>query len=192
VRKNRKDLKKQAKQRKSKTPQEKKKKLIAKKMTPIATRETQMKQEEKEDVKVGSSKQTTAQTTSFFTPAELEEFKKLLLDKKSAILSSIKNRESDLIKSSKREESGELSSLPQHLAEMGSQEYDKGFTFVMLEVLSKELKNIETALEKIQKGTYGICDNCGNKIAKERLMALPSTNLCLNCKMLEENSLPNQ
>jgi DnaK suppressor protein len=45
-----------------------------------------------------------------------------------------------------------------------------------------ELAIIEHALEKIEKGTYGTCDNCGKPIDPERLEALPQASLCMNCK----------
>lgn len=46
----------------------------------------------------------------------------------------------------------------------------------------QELAGIEHALEKFVKGTYGLCDNCGQPIAPERLEALPQASLCVDCK----------
>jgi DnaK suppressor protein len=48
----------------------------------------------------------------------------------------------------------------------------------------QEMATVEHALDKIKKGTYGQCDNCGQPINPERLEALPQANLCLNCKAL--------
>ncbi len=48
--------------------------------------------------------------------------------------------------------------------------------------LKIQLAEIEHALEKVDKGTYGICDVCGQPIAPERLKALPYTGFCLSCK----------
>jgi len=48
----------------------------------------------------------------------------------------------------------------------------------------QELAGIEHALDKFEKGTYGLCDNCGKQIAPERLEALPQASLCVNCKAL--------
>jgi DnaK suppressor protein len=45
-----------------------------------------------------------------------------------------------------------------------------------------ELAKVEHALEKIEKGTYGLCDNCGQPIDPKRLEALPQASLCMNCK----------
>ena len=48
--------------------------------------------------------------------------------------------------------------------------------------IRQELAGIEHALDKFEKGTYGLCDNCGQPIAPERLEALPQASLCVNCK----------
>jgi DnaK suppressor protein len=48
--------------------------------------------------------------------------------------------------------------------------------------LEARLRDINLALEKLAKGKYGICDNCGQKIEKERLEALPAARLCLKCQ----------
>jgi len=50
--------------------------------------------------------------------------------------------------------------------------------------IRQELAGIEHALDKFEKGTYGLCDNCGKPIAPERLEALPQASLCVNCKAL--------
>jgi RNA polymerase-binding transcription factor DksA len=47
--------------------------------------------------------------------------------------------------------------------------------------LEIKLKNVNEALEKIEKGTYGICDNCNKQMLKERLEANPSAKKCLDC-----------
>ena len=44
-----------------------------------------------------------------------------------------------------------------------------------------KLKDVNNALEKIEKGTYGICENCGKKISEERLLACPEAKTCLKC-----------
>jgi DnaK suppressor protein len=47
---------------------------------------------------------------------------------------------------------------------------------------AKILQAIEEALQRIDKGTYGICRDCGNPIAEARLNAIPWTRVCINCK----------
>jgi DnaK suppressor protein len=50
--------------------------------------------------------------------------------------------------------------------------------------IRQELSKVDHALDKIQKGTYGNCDNCGKPIDPARLEALPQANLCMDCKAL--------
>jgi DnaK suppressor protein len=47
--------------------------------------------------------------------------------------------------------------------------------------LEKHLKDVASALERMEKGTYGICDNCGKEIEIERLQAYPEAKTCLSC-----------
>ncbi|MDP2729997.1 MAG: TraR/DksA C4-type zinc finger protein [Dehalococcoidales bacterium] len=48
--------------------------------------------------------------------------------------------------------------------------------------MKEQLADIEYALSKFEKGTYGLCDSCGQPIAPGRLEVLPQANLCVNCK----------
>jgi len=55
-------------------------------------------------------------------------------------------------------------------------------------VLEKSLEDIDKTLERIAKGTYGICKYCGNPIAEKRLLARPTASSCIKCKTeLQEN-----
>jgi len=53
--------------------------------------------------------------------------------------------------------------------------------------LRQELSVVVHAMDKIDKGTYGVCDNCGKQIDPRRLEALPQANLCMDCKALAKN-----
>jgi DnaK suppressor protein len=53
--------------------------------------------------------------------------------------------------------------------------------------IRQELSVVEHALDKIGKGTYGVCDNCGKPIDPKRLEALPQATLCMDCKALAKN-----
>ena len=59
---------------------------------------------------------------------------------------------------------------------------------LLAESQSDELQRIEQALESIDLGEYGICQACGRSISQERLRALPSATLCVECKRSEEAS----
>lgn len=59
------------------------------------------------------------------------------------------------------------------------QEYDN--MLALEHSLEMKLKDIKSALEKIENGTYGVCENCGKEISEERLLACPEAKTCLNC-----------
>jgi hypothetical protein len=50
----------------------------------------------------------------------------------------------------------------------------------------EELGQTERALSRIDDGSYGVCESCGNPIGKMRAMAFPRATLCLTCKQREE------
>lgn len=70
-----------------------------------------------------------------------------------------------------------------------AQEITDYSTNVMAEkVLEKSLDDINKALDRIKKGSYGICKYCGNPIAEKRLLARPTASSCISCKTeLQEN-----
>jgi DnaK suppressor protein len=67
--------------------------------------------------------------------------------------------------------------------EEASDEVEEYATLVSIsETLEKKLKDINLALEKIERGEYGICENCGQKISQERLKIYPTARLCRKCQ----------
>lgn len=72
------------------------------------------------------------------------------------------------------------------LGDQASAETDRNF---MLRLRGREqrlLKKIDEAIERIDSGTFGICDDCGNEIEVKRLEVRPVTNMCIECKTLQE------
>jgi DnaK suppressor protein len=76
---------------------------------------------------------------------------------------------------------GEISSMPIHMADLGSDNFEQEFTLSLMENEEETLDLIELALERIEDGSYGSCDECGAKIPKARLNALPYAPLCVKC-----------
>jgi len=60
--------------------------------------------------------------------------------------------------------------------------YEREKTLALIRTLENKLESIEQALRLAEKGTYGICERCGEKIDPARLKALPHTTLCVDCK----------
>ncbi|MEM6655124.1 MAG: TraR/DksA family transcriptional regulator [Planctomycetota bacterium] len=78
-------------------------------------------------------------------------------------------------------EGSETASMPIHMAELGSDNYEQEFTLSLIETEGDTLGMIEAALERIELGTFGICTDCGGVIPKARLNAIPFTPLCVKC-----------
>jgi DnaK suppressor protein len=67
-----------------------------------------------------------------------------------------------------------------------SLESDRNFMLRIRDRESKLIKKIKKALARIENGTFGICEKCGEDISKERLKARPVTTQCIDCKTKEE------
>jgi len=65
-------------------------------------------------------------------------------------------------------------------------ESDRNFTLRIRDRERKLIAKIKEALERIQNGTYGICELCGEEISEARLKARPVTTLCIDCKTKQE------
>ena len=65
-------------------------------------------------------------------------------------------------------------------------ESDRNFTLRIRDRERKLIGKIKEALERIEQGTYGICEECGEEISSERLKARPVTTLCIDCKKSQE------
>lgn len=67
-----------------------------------------------------------------------------------------------------------------------SLEADRNFMLRIRDRENKLIKKIKKALDRIDSGTFGICEKCGEEISVKRLMARPVTTLCIDCKTKEE------
>ncbi len=72
------------------------------------------------------------------------------------------------------------------MADTATETVDRVIDYTLEEHDERLLAAIDEALERIDAGTYGICDNCGAQIAPDRLEAMPWTTLCIDCKRKEE------
>lgn len=110
-----------------------------------------------------------------------------LLAEKKQILDDLK----DLSQKDEHEADDRSTKFPQYgdKPDENAQEINDYSTNIVTEkVLEKSLSDIESALSRIKKGTYGICKYCSNPIAEKRLLARPTANSCVSCKTeLQEN-----
>ena len=74
----------------------------------------------------------------------------------------------------------------QDQADLGATSFERDHELTVLSNERDKLAQIERALGRIEDGTYGACESCGNPIGKMRLMAFPRATLCMTCKQREE------
>ncbi len=73
------------------------------------------------------------------------------------------------------------SSVPSHIADLGSDTYEQDNTILLMNNEGETLVQIEGALERVEEGVYGSCIECSGKIPKTRLKAIPHTPYCVKC-----------
>jgi len=119
---------------------------------------------------------------------QMKKFKKLLLDAKAALEAEMEQLQRDNLNRSQREFSGDLSAYSYHMADVGTDTFERETELTIASAGSDTMKEIVEALERIENGTYGKCELCGNDITQNRLMAVPQARLCINCKADQERN----
>lgn len=76
----------------------------------------------------------------------------------------------------------ELSNYDNHPADAASETYERTKNFALGENYKEMMDRIEDALRKIEDGSYGLCDRCGEQIQVERLKAIPYATMCIRCQ----------
>lgn len=101
---------------------------------------------------------------------ELEHYRELLLMKRRELVGDMSSMEREALRST---QGSNLSNLPLHMADMGTDNYEQEFTLGLVEKDRQLLREINRALAKIMDGSYGICEGTGKPISKPRLEAQP-------------------
>lgn len=104
---------------------------------------------------------------------ELLEFRRLLLEKRAEIVGDVASLQSS------RGDGGDLSHMPVHMADVGSDNYEQEFTLGLMESERKLLTEIDEALMRISKGYFGICLITGEPIERPRLEIKPWAKYCI-------------
>ena len=119
--------------------------------------------------------------------AAIEHFKQLLLKKRREIISNVSEMEDETLKKSRLDASGDLSSMPIHMADIGTDNYEQEFALGLMDSERKLLREIDDALQRIENKAYGICEGTGKPIRKARLEAQPWARYSVEyARMLEQ------
>lgn len=119
---------------------------------------------------------------------DLENFRKVLVELEARLRGDLSTMSDD--SKSLGGEDGNLASIGRNYADPGSESYDHDFLLGLVENEQSTLEEVRSALSRIELGTYGKCEGCGDPIAKPRLQALPYTRLCINCARARESEQP--
>lgn len=120
------------------------------------------------------------------TPLDIEEFRHILLQKRAEILGDMSTLQNEALRTNRQDASGDLSSMPIHMADLGSDNYEMEFTLGLIEGERTILKEIDEALERINNGTFGMCLATGQPIGKARLRAKPWAKYCYEYTLAQE------
>ncbi len=113
-------------------------------------------------------------------------FKERLLSLRSRLRGDVTAMADSALRKNRQDTNGDLSSMPIHMAELGSDNFEQEFTLSIMETEEGTLDAIERALERIEDGDYGKCAECEGVISKTRLNAIPYTPVCIRCAELLE------
>ena len=80
-------------------------------------------------------------------------------------------------------------SMPTNMAELGSDNADQELTLSLLGSEKDALNQVEAAIQRIEEGSYGRCEECSGKIPESRLAAIPYTAQCVRCASKREERL---
>ena len=123
---------------------------------------------------------------TLISKAELKAYKERLLGLRARLRGDVIQMADATLKKSRMEGNGDLSSMPIHMADLGSDNFEQEFTLSLMESEEGTLEQIESALERIEEGVYGVCEECGAKIPKKRLDAIPYAVMCVRCASQKE------
>ena len=119
--------------------------------------------------------------------AELKKYKELLVKEREKVGGDLSHIAENTLNKSKRDASGDLSGYSYHMADQASDDYERDFALGRATDEQKVLYSIDEAMKRVEEGSYGSCLACGKSITKNRLKAVPFTELCIVCQTKKES-----
>ena len=120
--------------------------------------------------------------------ADMRPYRKVLEQLRSRLRGDVNTMADAALGTNTDEPSGHSSTMPVHMADIGSDAFDQEFTLTLMENEEDTLQSVEEALARIRRKTFGTCVECEGIITKKRLEALPYAPTCIRCaERLERN-----
>ena len=121
-----------------------------------------------------------------FSKSELQFFRAQLQKQLDLIQGNLTALAGDNLKRSPIESSGDISAHSTHMADQGTDNFDRELALNLASSRQESLYDIEDALRRADEGTYGACEACGGAIELPRLKALPFAKKCMACQNAAE------
>src|SRR5450432_1463758 len=112
---------------------------------------------------------------------DLDAYRSTLENLRARLRGDLDQMTDEALRRSQPESSGNLSNVPLHMADIGTENYDQEFTLGLIENEQGTLELVVEALERLNHGKFGRCVECGELISKPRLQALPYARHCIQC-----------
>ena len=126
-----------------------------------------------------------SRNSSSLAKTDLKKFQEMLLKKRHEILGNVLTMEDETL----RRPRSDLSNMPVHMADLGTDNYEMENTLGLMESERKILNEIDDAFARMENGTYGICEGTNKPIPKQRLNAIPWTRFCVKYADLLEKGV---
>ena len=118
----------------------------------------------------------------------LQHMKHLLEQQRRELLTEVDRINETGLNQAQGESIGELSTYDNHPADLGSETFERSKDSALADNALVLLDRIDGALERIEQGSYGICESCGQPITSARLTAVPYAARCLTCQQHVEQA----
>ena len=116
------------------------------------------------------------------TNSELQIYRRQLLALQSRLNTDVSDLADEALGKPGDEANVNLSHSPIHMADQGTDSFEQQFTLSLMENEEQTLGEIAAALERIERGTFGCCEECQQTIPQARLEALPYTRYCVGVR----------
>ena len=169
-----------------------KKTSVKKTVRKKANKKTVVKTVKKSSSSSATKRRVRRRRKTTLSKTELKYFRELLVEKLKEIMGDVDHIESEALKKSRLDATGDLSSMPIHMADIGSDNYEQEFSLGLMDGERKIVQEIHAALKRIEDGTYGICEGTGEPIPKARLEGIPWTPYCVKYAEMVEKGLASE
>src|SRR5690349_19966596 len=118
---------------------------------------------------------------------EQEKYRRRLVEMAERLKNDEVGVSSDALRQVSGDQSGNLSNVPMHLADLGTDTFEQEMSASLLTNARQMQIEVAAALDRCEQGKFGSCEQCGCDIGDGRLQAVPYTRYCVDCAQNAEN-----